>query len=174
MTRRPADPSQRFLRLASAIRAEMHRIAAVVVEVQEALADFSDSEPSRRELRGIGDIIHDFYTGTERTFEKIAPELNGGVPSGSVWHRELLDNMTLDLPAVRPPVLRPSTAAALHEYLRFRHLFRNLYGFELEWNRIRPLLERLPPIWEEVRSDLDSFVQFLEAAARAGGPGRRV
>ena len=116
------------------------------------------------ELRGIGDILHDLYTGAERIFVRIAPELNGGLPSGLSWHRELLHTMSLDLPSIRPPLLRPQTARALEEFLRFRHLFRNLYGFELEWDRLRVLLRRVPRVWRSLRHDLEHFVRFLEAA----------
>ncbi|MBI3183705.1 MAG: hypothetical protein HYZ28_16325 [Myxococcales bacterium] len=132
------------------------------------MSDFATQEPPLRELRGIGDIVHDFYTGAERIFEKIAPELNGGVPAGHAWHRELLENMTLDLPSVRPPVLGRATAAALEEFLRFRHRFRNLYGFELEWRKLKPLVEAMPGVWALVRSDLERFLAFLDAAAKEG------
>jgi hypothetical protein len=106
----PRELQLRFARLAAAIRAEIDRRASVVAEAEQALRDFAKETPSMRELRGIGDIVHDFYTGIERIFEKIAPELNGGVPAGTAWHRELLENMTLDLPGVRPPVITRKTA----------------------------------------------------------------
>ena len=104
---------------------------------------------------------------SERIFEKIAPELNGGIPAGPACHRELVESMTLDLPNIRPPVISPSTARALAEFLRFRHLFRNLYGFELEWPRLRALLARLPDAWRALESDLRTFLEFLDAAARS-------
>jgi hypothetical protein len=166
MTRGAAE-RERFIRLAAALRQERDRISRIVGEATDALADFADREPPLRELRGIGDIVHDFYTGIEHVFERLAPELNGGLPAGSAWHRELLENMTLDLRGVRPPVLGVETARALEEFLRFRHLFRHLYGFELEWPRLRRLLERLPPAWESVDADLERFLEFLDAAAKA-------
>jgi hypothetical protein len=55
--------------------------------------------------------------------------------------------MTLDIPGVRPPLLRRETAHVLDEFLRFRHLFRNLYGFELEWSRVQSLPKALPTAW---------------------------
>ena len=168
MTRRPAEPGERFVRLAAAIRQRRGQVAKIVDEAEHALADFPQEAPPLRELRGIGAILHDFYTGIEHIFETIAPELNGGRPAGEAWHRELLTNMTLDLPGVRPPVLRQETAHALDEFLRFRHLFRNVYGFELEWARVRSLLERLPGAWSQVEADLDRFQGFLDAAAPAG------
>jgi len=34
--------------------------------------------------------LHSFYSGAERLFEAIANELDGGLPKGEAWHRELL------------------------------------------------------------------------------------
>lgn len=162
----PPDPRHRFVRLAALVRHHQALLKRVVEEAEEALADFADHKPPPRELRGIGAVVHDFYTGVERIFENIAPELNGGLPASPSWHRELLEAMTLDLPGVRPPVLHAGTAHQLQEFLRFRHLFRNLYGFELEWPRLRALLERLPGTWTAVEADLQRFLAFLEAAAK--------
>jgi hypothetical protein len=165
MTRGAAEGGERFVRLAAVVRQQRELVARIVAEAAEALADFPAEEPPLRELRGIGAIIHDFYTGIEHIFERLAPELNGGLPAGSAWHRDLLTNMTLDLPGIRPPVIRVETAHALDEFLRFRHLFRNLYGFELEWPRLHELLERLPQAWAGVDADLGRFLAFLEVAA---------
>lgn len=107
MTKEASDPRQRFVRLAAAVRQQRKLIGRVVGEAKEALVDFDGQKPPPRELRGIGAIVHDFYTGIEHLFERIAPELNGGLPAGPSWHRELLDDMTLDLPGVRPPVKAP-------------------------------------------------------------------
>lgn len=166
MTRASANPRERFTRLAAMVRLEQTRLAQVVAEAEQALTDFASSTPALRDLRGIGDIVHDFYTGTEQIFERIAPELNGGVPKGTSWHRDLLQSMTLDLPGIRPGLLSAHTAHDLEEFLRFRHLFRNLYGFELEWSRLLPLLKRLSGVWQALHSDLERFLEFLERMAR--------
>lgn len=164
MTRGEELP-QRFVRLAAAIRAELNQLARVTAEAELALRDYPEAVPPPRELRGIGAIVHDFYTGAEHIFEKIAAELDGGVPGGSAWHRELLESMVLDLPSLRPPVLTTTTARALHEFLRFRHLFRNVYGFELEWTRLKPLLARLPTTSKQLESEVRTFLSFLDAAS---------
>ena len=167
MTKAPRRPGDRLARLAAVVRDEGERLARVVEETASALAQLSKTAPSVLELRGLGDILHDFYTGTERLFLKIAPELNGGVPAGLAWHRELLDNMTLEIPGIRPAVIRRETARGLDEFLRFRHLFRNVYGFELEWPRLRVLARRVPRTWRLLKADIERFLRFLEAAARA-------
>jgi hypothetical protein len=159
------DQRARARRLAAVITAERARLAAVVAEAEDARADFGAQPPSLRELRGTGAILHDFYTGLERILERVAAELEGGLPAGSGWHRRLLEAAALDLPGVRPPVLSASSAVDLDEFLRFRHLFRNLYGFELQWPRLLPLLSRVPAVWRSVERDLDRFLRFLDAAA---------
>lgn len=162
---RAAEPGPRFVRLAATIRQQRQQVERLVTEAREALARFADRKPLLLELRGIGAILHDFYTGIEHLFERIAPELNGGLPAGPSWHRDLLENMTLDLPGVRPPLLSRETVHALEEFLRFRHLFRNLYGFELEWPKLRVLLDRLPETWSTVEADLERFLAFLDMAS---------
>ncbi len=45
--------------------------------------------------------------------------------------------------------------------LRFRHLFRNIYGFELRWNRIEELGHGLTEILYALRQDIERFLGFL-------------
>lgn len=97
-----AELGQRFARLAAVVREERKQIALIVDEAEEARLAFLETTPDRLALRGIGAILHDFYTEIEHLFERIAPELNGGVPAGSAWHRDLLQSMTLELEGVRP------------------------------------------------------------------------
>ena len=63
--------------------------------------------------------LHSFYSALERVFELIALELDGGALGGESWHIELLRQMSLDVPDVRPPVLQPDTAVRLDEYRKF-------------------------------------------------------
>lgn len=88
----------------------MERPGSIVAEAELALTDFGEDPPPRRELRGIGAVGHDFYTGAERIFEKIAPELDGGIPAGPAWHREPLGNLEADSGNGRPasPRMSPS------------------------------------------------------------------
>jgi hypothetical protein len=73
--------------------------------------------------------------------------------------------MTLELPKIRPPVVTKDTPHLLGEFLRFRHLFRSVYGFELEWPRLQALLEKLPSAWTALRRDVGRFLAFLDEAS---------
>ena len=71
----------------------------------------------------------------------------------------------LDIPGLRPPVLRPATVKALDAYLAFRQRLRNLYLFDLEPTLILPLLGAAPTAWEPVRDDLAAFAAAVEQIA---------
>lgn len=157
------DTARLAARLKAEVESELAQVAQVVEETRQALLDFRARAPTLLELRGLANLLHSFYTGIEKIFRDIAPELNGGIPEGEGWHRRLLDNMTLDIEGVRPPLIRRETAARLDEFLRFRHLVRNIYGFELDSARVLDLASRVEPVWAEVKRDIECFCGFLDA-----------
>jgi hypothetical protein len=89
-------------------------------------------------------------------------------PSGPDWHRELLRQMTVEVADLRPAALSPATALKLGDYLSFRHLVRQIYTFNLDPQRLRPLVEGLPELYRGVQSDLGAFVAFLDGIGHAG------
>ncbi len=57
----------------------------------------------------------------------------------------------------------------MQEYLRFRHLLRNLDADELRPEPIALLISQLPPLWQELQHDLCSFQTWLEAIRQLRG-----
>ena len=113
--------------------------------------------------------LHSFYTGVERCLLLVSRVVNGGTPAkGEGWHRRLLERMALAT-ATRPALLREGTQQQLQEYLRFRHLVRNLYADELRPEPIALLISQLPPLWQELQADLRSFQAWLTAVAEPPG-----
>jgi hypothetical protein len=156
----PGNEAARIQRLAALLRQERESVRRVVAEAKQASE--LTAQPSGLVVRGVGDVIHDFYTGVERMMERIAAEFDGGPPAGAAWHRDLLTSMSVELSGIRPAVFRTETVRASGEFLRFRHLFRNTYGFELEWPRLKTLLNAVPPTWALIEADLTSFLTFLD------------
>lgn len=117
-------------------------------------------------VRTAGGILHDFYCGVERIFRHIAVRIDDDLPDSPDWPVQLLQRMATDIETVRPAVLDHETARQLDKYLRFRHLFRNIYGFDLEWERCRELLEDLPAVFERLARQLVAFDEFLQTLER--------
>ena len=107
--------------------------------------------------------LHDFYVGLERLFEYVAVSVDGSAPSGPERHRELLRQMSVELPGLRPAVLAQDTVRLLDEFLRFRHVVHSVYAFELDVVRVGGLVADLPAAFARARSDLEAFAVFLES-----------
>lgn len=74
--------------------------------------------------------------------------------------------MTVSMPQVRPQVLSVEAAHAIDEFLRFRHIVRNIYTFEFDPDRIEHLVQHLRPSFEQVQIELLAFAEFLEQLVR--------
>ena len=109
--------------------------------------------------------LHDFYSGLERVFQYIASHVDRHVPTGGEWHRELLNQMSLEVTGIRPAVLSNEIINRLDEYLRFRHVVRNVYTFHFDLERLDRLVKDLRPSFEQLRADLQDFSTFLKEIA---------
>jgi len=85
-------------------------------------------------------------------------ELDGEPVSGDGWHRELLRRMKTST-LQRPALLSEELHDSLNEYLRFRHVFRNAYSFDLDWQKMSPLVLRLPETFKRLEKALDDFLK---------------
>jgi hypothetical protein len=112
---------------------------------------------------GIALNLHSFYTGIERILEDIAREIDGSIPTGQTWHRDLLVQMSVAVPSIRPIVIQRSSRNCLDEYRGLRHVIRNVYTFNLQPSRLRTLVEALPQCYDALVKDLGHFCAFLEA-----------
>ena len=91
-----------FSPLISEIEAEKEHLQDLVRELEEVL-DGIEGEPTNVELRATGSILHDYYTGLEKIFRLVALEVDSDLPSGSDWHKRLLDRMATEIEEARPP-----------------------------------------------------------------------
>lgn len=151
--------------LAADIDAELRHLQLLAADVASVQAEIAlDPAHARLFYENLALKLHNFYTGCERIFQTLVSELNGAPPSGFDWHRRLLERMGAAW-AGRPAVLSADSVEGLREYLAFRHVVRNIYGFELDVERIADLLARYPAVWRGVEADLARFVAWLLALA---------
>lgn len=149
------------LTLAGRIRTELLDLARVVERVTRLMAKARERSDEDY-LDGVALNLHGFYAGVEHIFREIAREVDGSLPAGSDWHRELLVQMASELPGLRPPVITPETRSCLDDYRTFRHVVRNVYTFNLRPSRVQELAAGLPACFDAVTRDLTAFNAFLE------------
>lgn len=157
-----------YLELAERIRGEAIDLDQVVNRATRA---WPQAGNSRRDqdlfLDAVALNLHSFYSGIERLFELIGRRIDGHLPEGETWHRDLIEQMASDLAEVRPAVIAGDTARQIDVFRRFRHLVRNLYTVHLLPERMAELMSVLPDMWDMLRRELLAFADFLEELASA-------
>ncbi|PKO23043.1 MAG: hypothetical protein CVU38_06140, partial [Chloroflexi bacterium HGW-Chloroflexi-1] len=139
----------------SRIRFEMRQIEWLFDSYADLLDRCRQAPPDLVEMTAAASVLHAFYNGLENIFLAVAKELDGTVPAGSSWHRDLLVLMSRDTPQ-RRRVISEQTGEKLAAYLTFRHFFRHSYSFFLDWSRLEKLVIPLWEVWEQTRQDLES------------------
>jgi hypothetical protein len=152
-----------YLVVAGRIRQELRDLEEVVVRAKRAITA-AHQRPVDQDLYidSAALNLHDFYAGLERIFQQIATTVDGDLPAGGDWHRDLLHQMQTNLPDVRPPVLSDEAVQTLDEFLRFRHVVRNIYAFQFDPDRVARLVQLMPPAFHQTKLELFAFAEFLE------------
>ncbi len=147
--------------LSSRILRELDHIKTVV---KRAIHGFDAAKRNQDNLYldAVALNLHVFYSATERIFEKIAKDIDESVPTGANWHRELLDQMVLEIDGIRPAVLSAELKEELEDYRGFRHVVRNVYTFHLNPDKLAVLIAGLPSVMDRLDEELTGFARFLE------------
>ena len=147
-------------------------LVGIIAEIEKEIENLQDlrEEMGRvkreREIifqRAKGSILHDFYNCCERVFKKITIEMNGEFEESEKWHKSLLYRMTISINGLRPRVISDELAADLDEFLAFRHLFRNIYGFELKGGRIDYLAEKFQDVAAKFGKEIRGFLDLVRS-----------
>jgi hypothetical protein len=149
-----------FTEFKEGIEIELINLGRLSNEATRLLLETGD-ERSSVEIRAAGSILHDFYCGVEKIFELLAVNLEGELPVGLNWHTQLLIQMGKPAKGTRNSLISDQSMDRLKKYLRFRHLFRNIYGFELNWERIEPLLVDLKDVLSDFDKEVKEFLSTL-------------
>jgi hypothetical protein len=146
--------------LKSQIEIEIENLERLIKE-NKAITNRFTENPGFIETRAAGSVLHDFYCGVEKIFKRIAIFINNELPGGEDWHMELLLQMSRPANKKFPRVISQVLLEKLKECLRFRHLFRNIYGFELNWERFKNLSLSLEDLLCELKDSLNRFIDNL-------------
>lgn len=117
-------------------------------------------EPETIVVAGLSKVLQDFYTGVENIFSLIAKKIDGSMPSGDSYHRDLLLQMAAPNEK-RDWVISDGAKVKLTTYMAFRHKSRHMYSLHHEWDMMVPLVSDIDDTWALVRKDINKFADGL-------------
>lgn len=143
------------------INLEISKIENLIQKSFVLLEKTKIQEPDFIELNAIGSVLHSYYNGLESIFKLIYKNLNNKPLQSNLWHSELLQAMFTESEnhkQILPTELLPE----LKNYLGFRHVFRHSYGYELNWERLKPLFSSMIENWQKVKNAILEFQKNCE------------
>ena len=115
-------------------------------------------EPDFVEASAAGSFLQSFYNGIESIVLLIFKTIGEDIPNDLQWHRKLFEK-TFEANEKRTIIFRNEYKEELVEYLSFRHYFRHSYGYELDWNRLKPLINGVEKLWKVLEKDINKFIK---------------
>lgn len=149
--------------LRAQLHAERTRLRQVATELDALSTSLTEREPTVVELMAAGGFLHNVYNGIENCMSRLAHGVDESVPTGSDSHRLLLDQLSEPIPTLRPALLSRELAARIDEFRRFRHAFRHMYFFDLDWARLSPLVAATPALLADFEGAIDDLLSSLGA-----------
>jgi len=148
--------------LAARIISELKELSVLAKRAEQGLKKAKEKNDDYY-LDGVALNLHSIYSGLERIFERIATAIDGSIPSGTNWHRELLNQMAIEVPGIRPAVISSDLKEKLEEYRGFRHVVRNVYTYRLKPEKIEGLVSMLNTVIAKIETDITGFAKFLQS-----------
>ncbi|NUN24926.1 MAG: hypothetical protein HUU09_15990 [Candidatus Jettenia caeni] len=106
------------------------------------------------------------YCSLEDLFQEVVKTFENKVEDPAKYHRELLRRMYMDVPGIRPKLLTHESYRTLDELRGFRHIFRHVYDYELDTEKIDNLKQKIVVNWNYITQDMHSFMSFLQDTLR--------
>ena len=115
-------------------------------------------EPDFVELSAAGSFLQSFYNGSESIILLIFKSIKENIPNDLHWHKKLFEK-TFETNGKRTAIFKNEYKEQFAEYLSFRHYFRHSYGYEIDWGRLKPLINDVEKLWETLEEDINKFVK---------------
>lgn len=116
--------------------AEFERLAEERKVMQPLFDELRDRDPNPIELRAVAATLHTVYTGIELILKTVHREVQARPLDPDGWHADLL--FWASEPSDQAgPIIEDDLLVELRGLMGFRHVFRNVYGHQLEWDEMR-------------------------------------
>jgi hypothetical protein len=139
---------------------KLRRLKEEFANVEEKLERPEDKVPFF-DRAGIGYYLHCFYNGCENIFRSVARFFENDLDP-QTWHSDLLKRMKLSIEGFRPAVIDEELFHLLNDFRMFRHVFRQAYTFDLNWQKELLLARKFNPTYILLDKQVRNFLHALE------------
>jgi hypothetical protein len=124
---------------------ELDNIERIIMEINIV------KDKEKKELvviAGLASFLQNFYNGIENILRHILLAKDIIIEKSPTWHKDLLNS------AVQSKILGKKLSKSIGEYLAFRHFFNHAYGFYLNEEELKPLLDDAKNILKQFKKEI--------------------
>ncbi|MGA2297025.1 MAG: hypothetical protein ABSG15_05700 [FCB group bacterium] len=130
--------------LAEEIDIEFKFLDDTAKDTRELIAQVSDKEPNNIEKAAATQYLSQFYNGIENILKRIIKYKNIKLPKTESWHSDLLQMFDKNNPNAKISLFNDEIIETLNAYRKIRHVVRQGYSFQLDWQKLSIALTELP------------------------------
>ena len=112
------------------------------------------------ELGGTASLLSSVYHGVENILKQGLLAAGAALPSGAAWHRDLLQL------ACEQRMISTELRDRLAPYMAFRHFFTHAYGFDLDPQRLAPLVRDVRAVCACFKKEAKRFANMQARRGR--------
>ncbi len=141
---------------------ELELMDETINELLSLKEDTGDREPTARERTAAAAFLAQWYNGIENILKRFYRYYNISIPVGDNWHTELVKGVSEPPRKGLPLMIDHEMFADLAPFRKFRHVVHHGYGFQLEWNRMLPGIERISTVFLKFKKRVEILIATLE------------
>ena len=120
------------------------------VRIIELLKDIMmNSEFDEIQLRAAASTLHSIYNGIEKILLFKLKDLKIEIETNHKWHTELL------IKSSENKIISNKLEEELRDLMGFRHFYRHAYGFMLNKENIKPLVNNMTQLFNEFKKEIN-------------------
>lgn len=136
------------------INAETENITKVLIELDKV-----KDRPNKElvVIVGIGAYFQNIYTGVENILKQLLLHNNISIHDTPSWHKNVLNL------SVQNNFITKETANKMGKYLFFRHFFTHSYGFLIDEEKLKPLMNNIFDTFYEFKKEINNYLSNIES-----------
>lgn len=148
------------------IEDDLESISKIKTNFDKFTKDIENKIPDQYQRIVIAYFMHNFYNGCESILKNIALVFENNIDSQS-WHKSILKRMKLDIEDLRPAVISEELYEILDDFRAFRHVFRHVYSYELDWEKEKLVVNKFDEAVVRFEREIKKFTEFLRKLVKS-------
>jgi hypothetical protein len=140
---------------------EYENLEKIIQEINMITKDLKDNEPTLTEKTALAHYLMSVYNGIENLLKNICKYYNIPIPKGEFFHIELFKLFCSPRTDILPELISEDIKSEMQELRKFRHIARQGYAFNFEWNRMKEGVFSVRFIFQKFKENLDNHIVSL-------------